>query len=194
MEKTRSRKRAVYSSKLDKLPSPRFYMFYLGKKPPKKYELHLSDAYLEPSWDLELVCHVLDITYGRMAAFLKNCPPLSGYSYFVHTVESRREAGKDLDEAIREAIVDCKKREVLSSVFDRYTEEEVAESMKLQWNADEARRFAEEEKEEAVAEECTNMILGMIREHLPLDSILRISNGTSEEVLAVAKKNGLAIE
>ena len=52
-----------------------------------------------------------------------------------------------------------------------------ATSMKLQWNADEARRFAEEEKNEAVAEakseERTNMILGMIREHLPLASIER---------------------
>lgn len=104
----------------------------------------------------------------------------------------------DLDEAIREAILDCKEKGILSSLFDRYTEKEVATSMKLQWNADEARRFAEEEKNEAVAEakseERTNMILGMIREHLPLASIERIAKLPSADILALAKKNGLAVE
>ena len=95
----------------------------------------------------------------------------------------------DLDEAIREAILDCKEKGILSSLFDRYTEKEVATSMKLQWNADEARRFAE-----AKSEERTNMILGMIREHLPLASIERIAKLPSADILALAKKNGLAVE
>lgn len=106
MEKARPRKRAVYRSKLDKLPAPHFYMLYFGKRPPKKYELRLSDAYREPSNDLELICHVLDITYGRMAEFLKGCLPLAGYSYFIHTVEEQQAELMDLDEAIREAILD----------------------------------------------------------------------------------------
>ena len=38
------------------------------------------------------------------------------------------------------------------------------------------------------------MILGMIREHLPLASIERIAKLPSADILALAKKNGLAVE
>lgn len=202
LKKSRSRKRAAYRVKLDKLPAPHFYMFYLGAKPPKKYELRLSEAFREPSDDLELVCHVIDITYGRMLETWSACRPMTDYSYFVRLVEEKQQAVGDLDEAIRRAIVVCKSKDILSTVFDRYSEKEVADSMKFQWNADDARRYAEEEKAEereegraeGFAEGRESAILSMIREHLPVESIERIMKLPSADILALAKKNGLAVE
>lgn len=46
---------------------------------------------------------------------------------------------------------------------------------------------------DAVTRKRENIILNMLRNHLPLQSIAKYSNGTSEEILSIAKKNGLAI-
>ena len=40
----------------------------------------------------------------------------------------------------------------------------------------------------------TEMILNMIKEHLHLDAIERISGWTADQILALAQKNGLAVE
>ena len=91
----------------------------------------------------------------------------------------------------------CKKQKILLQVLDRY-EKEVIDVVSLWWNEEDARKYAEKKKQEdiekATAAERASMILGMLHEHLSLDSILRISKGTSEEVLSIAKKNGLVVE
>ena len=40
----------------------------------------------------------------------------------------------------------------------------------------------------------TEMILNMIKEHLHLDAIERISGWTADQIRALAQKNGLAVE
>ncbi|MCI6084888.1 hypothetical protein [Selenomonas sp.] len=188
---------AIYGQDLVFLPDPSFYMFYIGEKPPKKKVLRLSDAFRKKSKNLELVCKVIDISYARGKRFLRKCEPLQEYSFFIDLIDKNRKSGMATDIAIHEAVMYCKKQKILLQVLDRY-EKEVIDVVSLWWNEEDARKYAEKKKKEdiekATAAERASMILGMLHEHLSLDSILRISKGTSEEVLSIAKKNGLVVE
>ena len=68
-----------YSTKLMKLPTPRFVVFYNGtEEMPEKWERKLSDAYekKEEVPCLELVVQVLNINYGQNQKFLEQCRTL----------------------------------------------------------------------------------------------------------------------
>ena len=201
MDKTYEVHDAIYKSELITLPEPHFYTFYMGEKPPRKKVLRLSDAFRGKCKDLELVCHVIDISYSRGKQFLDKCEPLEEYSFFINRSAGSKKSGMTLDEATHEAIAYCKKHQILMQVLNRY-EEEVIDVVSLRWNADDAKKFAEKDKKAAVAEATAKteqrvregMILNMLRKHFSVDSIIEAVNGTSEEILAIAKKNGLAVQ
>lgn len=218
LDKTIESMTAIYESELVPLPDPSFYTFYIGDKPPKKKVLRLSDAFRGKSKNLELICNVIDISYDRSKRrkLLRNCEPLQEYSFFVDRIDKGKKAGMTLDEALHETILYCKKQKILLQVLNRY-EEEVIDVVSLRWNAEDARKYQEKKNKEALEKataeatakataEATakataetevrvreNVILNMLRDHLPLKNIEKYSSGTSEEILAIAEKNGLAV-
>ncbi|MCI6100714.1 MAG: hypothetical protein MR698_08780 [Selenomonas sp.] len=77
----------------------------------------------------------------------------------------------------------------------------------LQWNEEEARKYREEYAEEVGlqrglqkglqkgrSEGKGEMILNMLKDHMHIDVIQRISGWTTDQIRALAAKNGLVIE
>ena len=90
----------IYSSKLQKIPTPKFICFYNGvDKAPDKDILKLSDAY-EGEGDIEVKVLMLNINYGYNMEFLKICRPLLDYSWFVSKVREYQEETKSIEKAV----------------------------------------------------------------------------------------------
>ena len=87
-----SKKYRLYSSKLQKAPTPKCVCFYNGtKQMPDKMILKLSDAFdknLDP--DVEVKVTMLNINYGHNKDLLDSCKPLHEYSWFVDRIRSEK--------------------------------------------------------------------------------------------------------
>lgn len=105
----------IYSSRLIRLPTPRFVVFYNGiQKQPERRELYLSDAFEIPEEcpSLELRVTQLNINKGYNEDLLKRCPTLFEYVEYVSMVRKYQET-QPLEEAVRHAVDHCIKHNIL---------------------------------------------------------------------------------
>ena len=105
----------IYSSRLIRLPTPRFVVFYNGiQKQPERRELYLSDAFEIPedSPSLELRVTQLNINKGYNKDLLKRCPTLFEYVEYVSMVRKYQET-QPLEEAVRHAVDHCIRHNIL---------------------------------------------------------------------------------
>lgn len=198
-------KRAFYRRNLVCLPSIHFYELYIGDDMQEDEKLlKLSDAFREKPSDLELICHVLNITYRADRKILENCQPLREYSTFVNEIDKKRKGGATLDIAIRETINYCIQHEIMQSFLER-CKEEVLQMMTLQWDAEEARRVQEEEyqeelsaataksKAEGLAEATMKIIRNLLKKkQLSYKDIADSTDTTVNDVIRIAKESHLA--
>ena len=143
-------KKALYRKKLVFLPAIHFYELYIGDDMVEDEGiLKLSSSFREGNADLELICHVINITYREDREILKKCQPLYEYSRFIAQIEHNRHDGMNLDSAIREVINYCIQHKIMQSFLEN-CREEVLQMMTFQWNADEAKKIQEEERLEDI--------------------------------------------
>ena len=107
--------KTLYSSKMIKVPTPHFVVFYNGtEEQEERIELKLSDAFEEPTDkpELELKVQVLNINQGMNEELKEKCPVLKEYMIYVERV---REYAKSMEfkEAVEKAIEDCIEANVL---------------------------------------------------------------------------------
>lgn len=105
----------IYSSRLIRLPTPRFVVFYNGiQKQPERRELYLSDAFEIPEEcpSLELRVTQLNINKGYNEDLLKRCPTLFEYVEYVSMVRKYQET-QPLEEAVRHAVDHCIRHNIL---------------------------------------------------------------------------------
>ncbi|MCL2015972.1 MAG: hypothetical protein FWG68_06950 [Defluviitaleaceae bacterium] len=112
----------LHQSELVKIPTPKFYMLYNGRKIKKDFPkvMRLSDSFILPdnAPALEVIVEVIDIGYGSNSDALKKSPTLNGYAYLVHLIESRIKTGFTRDKAIATAINQCIKENVLAKFLE----------------------------------------------------------------------------
>ena len=191
--------RALYQETLVKIPTPKFYMLYNGQPQKKKRDvLSLSDAFEEKDGDLDLRVHVIDISYDEANPILKSCEPLYGYSYLVHLIQGHKRRGDDDDTAIAKAVNECLDAGILTNFLAK-NGKEVIKMFKLQWNEKDAKKYWKEEahaqgRAEGKAEGEGNIVLNMLKGHMHLDVIEKLSGWTADNIRALAQKNGLAVE
>ncbi|MBP3808172.1 MAG: hypothetical protein ILA13_07155 [Eubacterium sp.] len=137
----------VYSSKRIPLPAPKLVVLYNGIAEKENIVLKLSDSF-DPKYqgvsDIEVCVHMYNINYGYNDDLLKQCKPLSEYSWFVERIRyyknemkrSTSEEATSIDIAVRNAIEDLPKdfeirpfllahrAEVIGMMFMEYNEEE----------------------------------------------------------------------
>ncbi len=106
----------IYGSKLLRLPTPHFVVFYNGlKEQPERQVLRLSDAYevKENAPHLELEVVVLNINDGYNETIKEQCRELKEYMQYVDKV---RELVKQLpiEEAVNRAIDACIREGIMS--------------------------------------------------------------------------------
>ena len=110
----------VYGTKLVKIPTPEFVIFYNGaKEQPDRKELFLSDAYTEGrgSGCLECKALMLNINRGHNLELMEKCRRLWEYSEFVAEVNDNLAKGYSLKHAITVAMNNCIEKNVLADVL-----------------------------------------------------------------------------
>ena len=106
---------SLYSSKMIKLPTPHFVVFYNGvEDKPEKRILRLSEAFEVPTEDpeLELKVTILNINPEMNEELKRKCPILNQYTQYVEQVRYNS-AGMPLEQAVETAIEYCIKHDIL---------------------------------------------------------------------------------
>ena len=133
----------IYSTKLEKLPTPRYVVFYNGlNEKPAIEKLKLSDSFINPCYDgeFEWTATLYNLNKGKNEDLLRKCKPLSDYMEFINRV---RDLTKEFDlaTAISLAVDSCikdgiladflknNKAEVTDMVLTEYNEECVMQGM-----------------------------------------------------------------
>ncbi len=155
-----SKKYRLYSSKLQKAPTPKCVCFYNGtKQMPDKMILKLSDAFdksLDP--DVEVKVTMLNINYGHNKELLDACKPLYEYSWFIDRIRSEKPKRDSLGDAVDIAIKDMPDDFMIKS-FLLKNQEEVKTMCITEYNEEEVMdiRF-EEGKEEGVLKTLIDLV------------------------------------
>ena len=140
----------IYGTKLIKLPTPMFVVFYNGEKKTADREImKLSDAYSvadEEIW-LELKVLMLNINYGHNEELLQTCKTLGDYSKYTDRV---RKYAKIMDtrKAVECAVNECIEEGILKEFLERNRAEAIKMSI---FEYDEARHM-QMEREQAKVE------------------------------------------
>ena len=124
----------LYASKLVKIPTPKFYVFYNGTEPlPDEKIYRLSEQFEKQTAtpDIELTVTVLNINEGNNQKLMAACNTLKSYSIFVSLVRKYiKEIPKDIDDkeeeikaAINHAIQDCIDQDILKAFFEKHRRE-----------------------------------------------------------------------
>lgn len=125
------RDKPIYSSKLVRLPVPKFIVFYNGtRRQPEKQILKLSDAYLKETLDpeLELKVTMYNINPGYNKELMEQCRTLREYSCYVDRV---RQYAKmlPLEEAVSRSVDECIKEGILAEFLQEQKAEVIAMSI-----------------------------------------------------------------
>ena len=150
----------LYGKQLLTLPTPRYYVFYIGKtKRPEREELRLTDSFAKKGEaSLEVTATVLNINYDQNREILQKCKVLRDYSYLVYRIRENYQVKHNLDDAINKAIDRCIKEDVLRE-FLTSQRAEVSEMFAMNMTLEEelelkdlnAQREVEQAKQETVA-------------------------------------------
>ncbi len=126
------RKDTLYSSRLVRLPVPRFLVFCNGKMPEQaeRIVLKLSDSFEKATDDpeLELKVTVLNINAGCNEALMNACRLLKEYSLYVARVRTYA-AQMDMNTAVNRAVEECISEGILEDFLLKSRAEVVAMSI-----------------------------------------------------------------
>ena len=118
--------KSLYSSRLQKIPAPKFMVFYNGTDAvDDRVELRLSKAYehLAGEPDLELKVLMLNVNEGHNKELMEQCQTLKEYAIYVARVR-KYTSEMNLNDAVARAIDECIKEGILVE-FHRKNRSEV---------------------------------------------------------------------
>ena len=107
--------KSLYSSRLQKIPAPKFMVFYNGTDAvDDRVELRLSNAYehLAGEPDLELKALMLNVNEGHNKELMEQCQTLKEYAIYVARVR-KYTSEMNLNDAVVRAIDECIKEGIL---------------------------------------------------------------------------------
>lgn len=170
-------KTSLYSSRLVKLPTPYFVVFYNGlSEQPERKEMKLSDSYMTPVDDpaLELKVIQLNIGIGHNKELMEKCPLLAQYTEYVGRVQ-KYATDMSLADAVERAVNECIREGVLSDFLQKNRTEAIAVSI---FEYDEEKELAlfraaeREEGREEGHEEGLRALINSLKEFCPNYDIL----------------------
>ena len=109
--------KSLYSTVIQKIPTPRFIVFYNGTKKVDDYnEFRLSSAYENPTDDpdLELRVTMLNVNDGHNLELMEHCRTLKEYAKYVARVRKYVTQNIPLEEAVTRAVDECIKEGILA--------------------------------------------------------------------------------
>ena len=171
------------------IPVPKFVVFYNGEQEqPEKYDMKLSDAFEKKTdnLELELVCKVYNINFGKNKELLERCRVLKEYMIFVDYVRKyHEEQGYDeLEKAINKAIDRCIEEGVLAN-FLMENRAEVVKVTQLDYTFD---RQITLERKDAKQEGKEEIAINMLMAQMPLEEIMKFTGLSIEKLQQLAKE------
>ena len=178
--------KSLYSSRLQKIPAPKFMVFYNGTDAvDDRVELRLSNAYehLAGEPDLELKVLMLNVNEGHNKELMEQCQTLKEYAIYVARV--RKYASEmNLNDAVARAIDECIKEGILVE-FLRKNRSEVKMVSILEYD----KEWEEKKLRKAEYEAGKNdVIRNMYRLGYSKEKIAEAVDKTIEEVEKVCKE------
>ena len=141
--------KALYREETIPLFTPKFIVLYNGDEDLPEYtEQRISDAFLEEDADIYVRVRWFNIRRHKniVPELLQRCKSLDEYSILVEQIEEyRKQNGISLEEAIRLAIMNCRKQGVMAD----YLKEKGSEVLNMiftEWNWDDALEVRGEER------------------------------------------------
>lgn len=111
-------RKSLYSTAIQKIPTPRFLVFYNGTKDVEdRSEFRLSSAYENPTEnpDLELRVTMLNVNDGHSSDLMEHCRTLKEYAQYVARVRKYvAEQNVSLEEAVTRAVDECIEEGILA--------------------------------------------------------------------------------
>ena len=119
-----TRRLNVYGTKLLKLPTPQYVVFYNGTRPTEAVStLRLSDAFDHPDGCLELTVKQYNINPGLNPELEERCRDLRDYSLLVEKIRAHLRAGMKMREAVNRAVDECIREGVLKQFLLKHKAE-----------------------------------------------------------------------
>ena len=180
----------LYRNKRILLPAPEFHVFYTGEKEtPETERMKLSDAYIESGEEihLELKVTLHNVVYGEEKKLLQKSRALREYSLFIAKIKENTAAGMARPQAIREAIRYCETHDVMREFLQAH-EREVVDMVDFEWNQEE---YENAIREEGLERGKAMVVLGMLKEKMPLETIARVSDLSLDKIKEVGKLHRL---
>ena len=176
----------LFTSKLQKLPTPQYIVFYNGTdREPDERILKLSDAFVKDGGCLECEVRLLNINYGHNRALMEKCRRLKDYAIFIATVRMYLQSkSKSLEEAILNAIDECIDNGVLADILRKQRSEVlsmVLSTFNKEW-------YERDLKEVAYEEGYNARLYSQIRKKLEKGKSVEIIAEELEEDMDVIKK------
>jgi hypothetical protein len=171
----------LYSTKKIPIPKPEFIVLYNGAEEcPDRQVLKLSDMFSEPLGEslasLELEVTVYNINKGRNEELAKRSEKLKGYEIFVSLVKEYLKGGMDRSSAIRRAVLDCIRQDVLKGFFEEHGSE-VHNMLLSEWNLDDAKRVWQREAREDGRNEERKELLALLESGVSLAEAKKLLRG-----------------
>lgn len=156
-------------------------MLYNGKDDiPEKQIMKRSDAFIEKDdIKLELRVEVININYGK-SSVLQKSKNLNDYSYFIYDIQQYLKNGPELKNAIKSAIEDCIKQDILRKFLETNSSE-VINMLYTAFDIDAAKEVWQEEAKQEGRKELARSLLDI----LDIETIAKKTGLTVEEVKAL---------
>ncbi len=141
-------KRDIFSSRIIKIPTPYFVVFYNGTEDrPERETMKLSAAFEKSSDapELELICTVYNINPGKDVKLLQKCKVLDEYTGFVEAVRNFNAEG--VEKPIEKAIDHCISHHILEG-FLKERRMEVLNAMAIDMTFERREALIREEERE----------------------------------------------
>ena len=185
----------LYGSKLIRVPSPRFVVFYNGAdRQPERQTLKLSDAYEKRLEDpeLELTVAVYNINYGCNEEIMDVCRTLKEYAMYVERVRTYAKQ-MPLAEAVEKAVDEC----IEEGILVDFLRENRAEAIKVSiYEYDEELHFRtlyEEGVEDGIEQNLRITIRNMLARGMADEDIMAIAECGQELIEQVREKSDIKI-
>ena len=180
-------KKSLYSSSLQKIPAPNFIELYNGTDTLSDFSEHrLSSAFENLSGEpkLELIVTVLNINEGHNALLMEHCQTLKEYSQYVAKVR-KYAAGMPLDQAVKYAVDECIKENILADFLRKNRAEVISMSIFEYDKEEEEKKLRKAEYEDGEKSGIQKGVLNTARHLLELN-LLSLEN--------ISRATGLSID
>ena len=208
----------LYQNTPIKLPAPEFHVFYTGRGDmPETCQMKLSDAYVktDEKIHLDLKVNFHNIAYDNAKILLQRSRSIHDYSFFIDRIKRNMAADMERAQAIREAMRYCEESDIMKEFLQQH-EREVVDMVNFEWNQKDFEEAILEEgiergraegmergmergraegmergRAEGMEQGKVDIVLEMLRDKLPLETIARLSKFSMERVQELGRMHSL---